>query len=255
MSVFDPYTTVDFVQKRHPALLQVLKSSGLYRDGDPVDVSLAELTLPFGLHPDIIIRMLDTVDARVVGEAPPIDTAPFAAMTLGELVSHIEETHHVYLRREMPQVAEVTAKVARVHGERKPYLVELNETVQTLISELETHLSHEEDSLFAMIRDIETKGEISPTPCGDAVGGPISCMETDHERTLAALKQIRSLTGDYAVPDDACNSHRRMLAGLGQLDRDLIEHMYKENHLLFPRALEAQRGLGGGQATQAQAAE
>jgi iron-sulfur cluster repair protein YtfE (RIC family) len=32
-----------------------------------------------------------------------------------------------------------------------------------------------------------------------------------------------------------------MIEGLVDLDRDLREHMYKENEALFPRAVEAQR--------------
>jgi regulator of cell morphogenesis and NO signaling len=91
-----------------------------------------------------------------------------------------------------------------------------------------------------MVRDIETKGSITPTRCGSAVGGPIACMENEHEMTVQALRKMRELTDAYTAPAEASAGLRELMAGLARFDRDLQEHIYKENKVLFPRALDSQ---------------
>ena len=59
------------------------------------------------------------------------------------------------------------------------------------------------------------------------------------------LKSIRSLTADFAVPADACASYKMMLSGLEEMERDLHEHIHKENNVLFPRVLELEAQLDG----------
>lgn len=67
-------------------------------------------------------------------------------------------------------------------------------------------------------------------------------MEDEHESTGDLLERLRTLTNDYALPADACNSYRVTFAKLQQLERDLHQHIFLENNILFPRAvaLEAQ---------------
>ena len=87
-----------------------------------------------------------------------------------------------------------------------------------------------------MIRGLAA-GTVVATRCGSAVGGPIACMENDHALAERALLRLRELTDDYTTPAAA----GAMLALLREFDRDLREHMYKENEALFPRAVEAQQ--------------
>jgi len=57
-----------------------------------------------------------------------------------------------------------------------------------------------------------------------------------------AADRVRELTGNYTAPAEASSAWCEMLQGLADFDRDMQEHMYLENQVLFPRALEAQRG-------------
>lgn len=63
-----------------------------------------------------VLRMLEAeVDPDAIDTAP--DDAPdWATASLGELMDHIVETHHTYLRRELPRLDELAEKVAHVHG-------------------------------------------------------------------------------------------------------------------------------------------
>jgi len=53
----------------------------------------------------------------------------------------------------------------------------------------------------------------------------------------ALLRDLRSLTGDFTVPDDGCASYRALFDGLEELEADTHLHVHKENNVLFPRVV------------------
>ena len=63
-------------------------------------------------------------------------------------------------------------------------------------------------------------------------------MEHEHDNAGNALARIRTITGDYAVPDGACNTYRAMLDGLRELESNRHQHVHQENNILFHRAIE-----------------
>ena len=73
-------------------------------------------------------------DAQASAEESVIDAA---SMSLTELADHIEQTHHHYLRSELPRLDGMTEKVASVHGGRNPRLHQIRETFLPLAAELE----------------------------------------------------------------------------------------------------------------------
>ena len=60
--------------------------------------------------------------------------------------------------------------------------------------------------------------------------------QTDREM----LEPMRTLTGEYRVPDDACGTYRACLSLLETLERDTHIHIHKENNILFHRGVEAE---------------
>ena len=54
---------------------------------------------------------------------------------------------------------------------------------------------------------------------------------------------LRSVTKNYAAPDDACTSYKALYQALQGFEADLHQHIHLENNLLFPKslALEARR--------------
>ncbi|MEZ5561705.1 MAG: hemerythrin domain-containing protein [Gammaproteobacteria bacterium] len=227
------------LQNGPPGVMQTLISTGIFRDGDDPEVTIGELCWNFGFNPGILLNMLQS--ANVQEDVPPIDIAPFKAMSLLDLVEHIEDVHHVYLRANLPELVRLTSQVAAANPDNGR-LAALKLEMQHMATELESHLAHEEEALFAMVRDLAIRTAVKPTRCGDAVGGPIACMETEHEAALQSLKKMREYTDGYAAPVGADDTWQQMLAAVARFDQDMIEHMYKENRVLFPRALDAQLG-------------
>ncbi len=181
---------------------------------------------------EIVDRLLQAA------EAPHVDaTSNWSESSLISLCDHIEQTHHAYLRDELPRLAARLEEVVMAHSEKHPELRELQQVFVALRAELDPHMFKEEQILFPAIRLLEQSPSQAKFPFG-TVANPIRMMEDEHGAVGSALTHIRQLTSDFSVPDGACNTYRVMLDGLRLLEDDLHQHIHKENNILFPRALE-----------------
>jgi regulator of cell morphogenesis and NO signaling len=163
--------------------------------------------------------------------------------TLTELIDHIVSTHHVFLRSELPLLNNLTLKVLTAHGDKDPRFLVLRETFLELSEDLTQHMLKEEQILFPMIREMEESKSVGEFHYG-SIACPIRQMETEHDQAGSALCDLRELTDEYLVPDCACNTHKAMLASLANLEKDLHQHIHKENNILFPRAIRLASEMG-----------
>jgi len=97
--------------------------------------------------------------------------------------------------------------------------------------------------LFPFIRMLELKGA-SEGACFGSIQNPIRAMR--HVHVGALLKELRVLTDGDTPSPDACGSYRALFMGLQGLEEDLHLHIYLENHVLFPRAIEREEAVGRG---------
>lgn len=156
-------------------------------------------------------------------------------LSTAALVAHIIARHHEYLRQTLPFVRTLATKVRQVHGEHNPKLVELNELVAELCDDLVPHLDMEETSLFPALILKDAKREIDD----EALARELATMNDEHLAVGELLDGIRGATEDYAVPDWACGSYRRLFAELERLEGDVLKHVHLENHVLKPRFADA----------------
>lgn len=190
-------------------------------------------------------RQLDPQDvleklAQAVDEPNSAPSRDWTAASLAELCDHIEQTHHEYLKHELPRLQQLIVKLVQAHGRNHPELAEVQRAFADLQGELAPHMFKEEHILFPAIRHLE-QSETPPSFPFGAIANPIRMMELEHDHAGDALARMRSATADYAVPPDACNTYRAMLDGIARLERDMHEHVHKENHILFPRAIEREQ--------------
>lgn len=229
-------STVSGLVSERPSRARVFESLGIdYCCGG--EKPLAEACAEAGVEAETVLRELERREAGVAEERP--DWMEFG---MGELVDHIVETHHGYLREELPRLGFLVDKVAGVHGDSHPELLEVQEVFRRLRAELESHTAKEEQVLFPVCRTLENAEAAPQLPFG-SVRNPISAMMDEHVEAGEGLQRIRDLTGGYAVPEDACNTYRVMLESLAELERDTHLHVFKENSLLFPRAAAAEAAL------------
>jgi regulator of cell morphogenesis and NO signaling len=234
-------TRVTELKAQSEAMMDALITTGIFREGDDPEKTIDELCMGFALNPLIILNALSR--AWENEEPSTIDVSELDDLTLVQVVENIESLHHVYLRETLPVIGALIDRVAVVHGGRDDRLAEVHKLLTKMSADLETHLLHEEDALFSMVRDMETDGAIKPTRCGDAVGGPILCMENDHEVMREELEKLHELTDNFAEPEYACMKYRKLLQLLRDFNQNTVIHMHKEDKVLFPRAVKAQAAL------------
>ena len=177
------------------------------------------------------------LDLRVVQEAllrsdstAEATTVDPAAMPYDRLIVHIQDTHHAYLKRELPRLERLIRKVATVHGDSHPWMREIQEVYRAFATDLLLHIEKEETALFPAIRALSADTQ--------RLRHPIRALEEEHDHVGAALARMRVLSHDYRPPDDACNTFRAALDGLRELEMDMHQHVHKENNILFPRILQ-----------------
>ena len=175
--------------------------------------------------------------AKAVANRPQVAGQDWLNSPLNELCDHIEETHHAYLREELPRLTGLIEKVVNAHASKHSKLVDLQQVFAALRAELEPHMFKEEQILFPAIRQLEHSASLPSFPFG-TVANPIRMMEHEHDIAGEALARIRELTDDFTPPEGACNTFLVMLDSLRRLEVDLHQHIHKENVILFPRAKE-----------------
>ncbi|HKW99022.1 MAG TPA: iron-sulfur cluster repair di-iron protein [Bryobacteraceae bacterium] len=225
--------TVGELAAEIPAAARVFEKYGIdYCCGGkhPVETACRER----GIAPEQVLEELE----QAAEPKPETADRDWNAATLRELVEHILAKHHAYLKTELPRLEQMFAKVVQAHGAREPRLAEAFEVYGMLKEELESHMMKEEMILFPAIVKLET-----PSPrgcgsgfCGGSIQHPIARMEHEHDDAGRALQQMRHLTFDYLIPDEACNTYRALFHGLEEMEADLHQHIHLENNILFPRA-------------------
>jgi regulator of cell morphogenesis and NO signaling len=169
---------------------------------------------------------------------PPPAAPADAILSLPDLVADIENAHHAYARRELPKLTALIARVARKHGARQPKLLKLEQVFDDFAKHLLEHMLDEERLIFPACRAVAAPG----APEAQADLGSIRAVDKlihDHDDSGMSLQTFYELTDGYELPPELADDadYRSMLEGLKALERDMRQHVYKENCLLFPRVI------------------
>lgn len=172
----------------------------------------------------------------------PTDTA----QSLTSIIQHVMDTHHVYLRSELPFLEERIAKMCANHGKDRPELFTIQQLLHNLKDDLLDHLAKEEQILFPYATALEAaleKGTPLPHACFPTVQAPIRVMHMEHDAAQDLLQQLRATTANYADPGCYCENGTEFYRRLAALDADLHEHIRVENDVLFPRAVQLEESV------------
>jgi regulator of cell morphogenesis and NO signaling len=184
--------------------------------------------------------------AELVNELAGITAAPdsatdFNKMSLTELVHHIVNTYHVYVKNEMTPLLAYLQKVTAKHGGRHPEMHKITALFSALKEEMEMHMQKEEMILFPRITETEKfvfSQHNKPPFSLTYLQAPVSVMEQEHDHAGEIMSEIRKLTNDYTPPADACTTYRLSYASLEAFEKELHQHVHLENNILFPKAID-----------------
>lgn len=159
------------------------------------------------------------------------------------LVDFVIQNHHRYVRESIPQIQQFLDKVCDAHGNQCLELLNIRERFIDLAEELTQHMDKEELVLFPAIKRLDAQNH-DDHPLSIAIQPPIISMEQEHVVAGNLLKQIRSLSKNYAPPESACPTFRITYQKLQEFDNDLMRHIHLENNILFER-LKRHMGCNG----------
>lgn len=183
------------------------------------DRPLSEAAQDGTVAPEVLLEELNTA-----WQAFSLETSQYedwARATPEKLVNYIIDTHHSYLKKNLPLVGDLLFKVLQVHGATHPELFQVHGVFGNLRRELEGHLVKEEVFLFPSIRS------------GVKTATIIEELEAEHAGAGDALKQLREITDHYTAPADGCASFREVYRLLQALEQDTFIHVHLENNILF----------------------
>lgn len=170
----------------------------------------------------------------------------YNTMTAPQLIEHIVNKHHRYVKETMPEITAHLLKVSSKHGERHPELHEIFKEFAILSDAFGQHMYKEEHVLFPRIVEIAEaadKKKLIPEHEKSYLIAPIHVMQSEHEEAGTIMHKIRNLTDHFTPPEDACTTYRLVYNELNEFELDLHRHVHLENNILFPKALQAFKQL------------
>lgn len=197
--------------------------------------SIADASAKKNIDVDSLMAKLKEVRNQNAGAQTDYHTWP-----LDLLADYIEKKHHRYVEQRSLELKAYLQKIAQVHGDRHPELVEVEELFKKSAGELAVHMKKEELMVFPRIRKLaqaKLQGtEVKASPMGN-VDTSVKALMHDHDTQGETFRRIAELTDNYQMPADGCNTYRVSFAMLKEYEDDLHLHIHLENNILFPKAV------------------
>ena len=187
------------------------------------------------------------LELQMADKTPVTMALPYDDWDIDFLADYIVNTHHTYVKKTLPELRFFATKVARAHEARHPELSAIQHLVEVINTELLAHMIKEERVLFPYIKELvwAAKNPQIPLPATHfgTIQNPICTMEMEHESAGEVLLEIRKLSNDFSLPQNACGSYSVLYRMLSEFESDLHIHIHLENNILFPKALVIEKEL------------
>jgi len=196
-----------------------------------------------GLAVDYVLEELRNA-TRILNISPAIQ---FDEWEIDFLTNYIVKVHHQYLVKALPQIQFQLEKFIDEHKKKYPYLEEVGTCFSNLYKNTIPHLRQEEEIIFPYIRHIAhayNSKESYASLLVRTLRKPVDeIMQHEHNIVEKIFHQLRNLTNNYQPPESSCTSHKLSYSLLRELDDDFVQHIYLENEILFPKAIEMEKQL------------
>ncbi|GIQ88241.1 repair of iron centres family protein [Kipferlia bialata] len=124
--------------------------------GRPLKDAAAEAGIPLETVVSAVAKAV-SVPLETASETSTERETDWREAPIGDIVQHIQSTHHATTRLLLDRIHERMTKVVRAHGARHgAMLVPLQKEFETLRADLLPHLSKEEDILFPYMLQLST---------------------------------------------------------------------------------------------------
>ena len=161
-----------------------------------------------------------------------------------ELTEFIIQKYHNPLRENLPKIHLLFNKIVDVHWDIHPEFAKMKDIFILFQNEMLKHLDKEEKILFPMMQALQKavneKKNIWAFHCG-SIKNPITQMEKEHKIFDFYLEQIKELSNNFFIPENACNAYTTTYTMLKNLYDETLEHAHFEDNTLHKLALEYEK--------------
>lgn len=160
------------------------------------------------------------------------------------LTQYIIEKYHNPLKQDLPKIHLLLDKIVQVHGVKHPEFAEIRNVFIKFKEEMLQHLNKEEKILFPMMlqlqKTLDENKKLWSFHCG-SIKNPITQMEHEHGNFERYLEEIKNLSSNFLIPNDACNTYKLTYNLLKSLYEETLEHANLENTALHKIAIEIEK--------------
>jgi len=158
-----------------------------------------------------------------------------------DLIDYIVNTHHQFMRVELPVLNELLNRILNAHYLKEGELLgRIHKLFYQLRGEIEEHLIKEEKLLFPIIKEYEDKGTDEKLEKALKV---MAETEDEHDHAGDILKEVRRLTANYQLPEGVCRTFALTYDKFEEIEQDLFQHIHLENNILFERLKKCETEL------------
>lgn len=158
------------------------------------------------------------------------------------IAEFITSRYHAQLRSLGPLLATQLSKLREENSSFRQEMTAISGLFQRLLDDLSSHMRKEEFVLFPYVkeRSREQGDFVQSMPLLNSV---LQQMRREHRQFTDTMSQIRRLSNNFTPSEDACSQTRLCLAVLNEFESDLLDNIYLENNILFPKLIEMEQGL------------
>ncbi len=163
-------------------------------------------------------------ELQVLNDADILPSRNMAFWNVDFLCDFVVQTHHKYVRDTTQMLREYGEIVVNNHKHNHPELFGIQEVLEIILDELQTHMDKEEEEIF----DIKNKSI-------EKVNENFADLENEHMTVWHQYAALRKMSANYTPPKDACVTYQIYYTKLKEFEEDLINHVHIENNILFPK--------------------
>lgn len=150
-----------------------------------------------------------------------------------EMIKYIQEDHHAFLQKELPETQALIYKILRVHySDCGEMLTQVHKLFGRLNNILELLFVKKRMAIFPDILDYEKKPseELLKTILKE-----IREMEKEYDDIVEVLRELRKVTDDYTVPPSGCPTFDNTYEKLGALESNILKNIYLEKDIMYSK--------------------
>lgn len=162
------------------------------------------------------------------------------------LAEYIEKKHHRYMEETIHEIQSFLNIIASIHRENHPELIEVKNLFNSAASDLNKHMEIEENILFPYIKKMVHsifQGKLPEMAFFGKIINPTSALNQEHAMEIEYFRRISILNNNYNPPQDACALYKQTMELMKEFEEDLQVHIYLENNILFPKAIELENQI------------